>query len=139
MTLQEFIKKAVGVPFKPHGRGYDNWDCWGLIYIAHRDVYSIDLPSYDKEYKSINREREKIEGLYSAGKQEEWVEVKDPQAGDVVMLYMDGRAVHVGLMIDKDKFLHTEQGIDTCVQRLTDFQFRIEGFYRYNGKCVNKN
>ena len=37
-----------------------------------------------------------------------------------------------GLVVDEEKFLHVEHGINTCLQKMKDF--RIEGIFRYVGK-----
>jgi len=130
MTLKEFINKAMFVPFKDNGRDYDGWDCWGLLRRGYRDVYNISIHSYDRAYRSI-RDTERIKELVVEGKAKNWWEpVIFPREGDTVVLYLEGRPIHVGLMLGDKKFMHTDEGVNTCIQKLSDF--RVEGIYRYN-------
>lgn len=131
MTLEEFIDRAMFVPFRSHGRSYRGWDCWGLFYLAYRDIYDIELPSYRKEYKSI-KDCGKLKELIKMGLEDMWKPTTYPKEGNSVIIYHEGREIHVGMMISKDRVIHTDAGVNTCIQKLTDF--RIEGIYRYNGK-----
>lgn len=127
MDLEEFCKKAIGVPFKILGRSYDEWDCWGLVCMAYQEIYNIELPSYDECYQSV-KQRDVIAKLCKK-KKEIWHEVSKAQPGDVILVYRVGRAMHVGLAIDRNRMLHVEHGINTCLQRISEF--RVEGIYRY--------
>lgn len=136
MTIEEFAIKAVtggehgGVPFLPHGRGWEAWDCYGLLCVGHYEVLDVVLNPFTNDHDIVN-DRDVIAKMYREGAKEHWQKVEVPQAMDAVLLFMYGRACHVGLMIDKERFLHVEQGIETCVQRLSDKSIRTEGFYRY--------
>ena len=128
MNINEFCTKAIGVPFKPHGRTWENWDCWGLICVAYKELLGIDLPSYTDDYTST-KDRELLAELYQKGRESEWHKVDKPQMGDIAFLYMYGRMCHVGLVVTDEKILHVEHGINTCLQRMKDF--RVEGIYKY--------
>ena len=56
MTAEQFVERAVCVPFLDKGRGYDGFDCWGLVVCYYRDVLGIELPSYDG-YDSVQNHR----------------------------------------------------------------------------------
>lgn len=128
MNINEFCRKAVGTPFVPRGRDWEGWDCWGLICIAYKELFDIELPQYNGQYHSV-KERDLISKLYKDGATADWQEVEEVQMGDVVLIYMCGRACHVGMAIDKERMFHVEHGINTCVQSIKDF--RVEGVYRY--------
>jgi|19_taG_2_1085344.scaffolds.fasta_scaffold06300_2 cell wall-associated NlpC family hydrolase len=130
MNIDEFSVKAIGVPFKPHGRKWEGWDCWGLICVAYKELFNIELPSYTDDYEST-KDREKIAELYLKGRELSWYEVDRPDVGDIVFLFFYGRMCHVGLAVNEEKILHVEHGINTCLERIKNF--RIEGIYRYGG------
>ncbi len=138
MTLDEFVNRALDVPFKERGRSYDGWDCWGLIYVAYRDVYGIILPTYTGEYHSTRR-REELQGLIMRRKMGGWV-LDDPhRPGDVVLVRMMGRDCHVGLMLSGWDMLHVQAGVLAAVEPIDRPPWRdrtydkVEGIYRYAG------
>ncbi len=128
MIIADFVKQAIGVPFKPHCYDYNGWDCWGLVVMAYQELYNIDLPRYNKQYNNIE-EKIQLFKLFDNGKKEQWVQIDVPIPGDVVIVYQSGIPIHIGLVYNKDKILHVKKGVETCLQRIKDF--RIEGFYRY--------
>ena len=46
VTIDEFIVKAIKVPFVDKGREYSGWDCWGSVCCFYRDVKGVILPQY---------------------------------------------------------------------------------------------
>lgn len=140
MTLTEFVTRAVSVPFVDRGRDYDGWDCWGCVRAALRDVWGIDLPSHDTGYETAGetpQDREAIRTLVMAGRAQ-WRRVDVPEPGDVPLLICIGRPVHVGLMVDGQRFLHTERRIGTVIERLSApiWARRCEGVYRYDSAAA---
>ena len=127
MIWRDFIDQAVGVPFVPHGRDYDGWDCWGLVWRAYLDVRGIRLPSYDAQYDQITDWRRLVRA-FAAGVQE-WVLTPTPSTGDVALIYRRGLAIHVGLIVPDRRILHVEEGVETT-QELTA-HMRVEGVYAY--------
>lgn len=137
MTLDEFARRALSVPFADHGRDYEAWDCYGLILCAFRDVHGVTLPAFEMGYATAGetrQDREAIAGLIDSGRPF-WRPVAAPAASDVALLNIGGRPVHVGLMLDTRRMLHAEKKIGTAVERVTApmWRDRIEGFYRYAG------
>src|SRR5690606_24777470 len=57
----------------------------------------------------------------------------DEVCGDVVVLRVRGRPMHVGLVLGDGQMLHVEKGIDSVIERYTGagWQSRVFGFYRY--------
>jgi|APSaa5957512535_1039671.scaffolds.fasta_scaffold24131_2 cell wall-associated NlpC family hydrolase len=133
MTFEEFCVKAISlpVPFKTRGRDWSGWDCWGLIVVAYREVYGIEIATYTERYRSI-KQKDLIASVYNEGKKDGWYEVDEAQEGDVVIVYMDGRDMHSGLAIDKNEMIHAENNINTVVEKISNY--RLEGIYRRNGK-----
>jgi cell wall-associated NlpC family hydrolase len=131
MDIEEFAIKAVSVPFKPHGRDWDGWDCWGLVYLAYKEVLGKELFRYDNDYQSV-KDRELLQQLFTKGIEEFWKETNDIQSMDGIMYYAIGRVCHVGLAVDDKMMLHTEHGTGTTYEKIKNFR-RIEGVYRYVG------
>lgn len=138
MTLDEFVDRALDVPFEEKGRSYDGWDCYGLIYVAYRDVYGVILPTYTGEYQSTRR-REELQALIKKGKMEGWV-LNDPhQSGNVALVRMMGCDCHIGLMLSGWDMLHVVDGISAAIEPIDRPPWRdktynkVEGIYRYVG------
>ncbi len=135
MDLATFTDRALSVPFLEKGRDYEGWDCWGLIYVAYRDLYNIELPIYTGEYNSTRR-REELQRLIAMHKAGDW-ELRTPhEPGDVVLLQMLGRNCHIGLMLPDMYMLHVQEGA-ASVERIDRPPWRdkeynkVEGIYRH--------
>ena len=135
VTPQQFIRGVIGVPFIPRGRGYSGVDCYGLVYLAHRDVLGIELPTYVEDYGSTRPSLELAELITTSRKETWWVVENEPaRFGDVVLLRCGGLPVHCGVAIgDGARMLHVEQGISTCLESYGSplWQRRVEGFWRH--------
>ena len=129
MELTEFINKAIGVPFKDHGRDFDGWDCWGMAVCFYSSVYGISIESFDGLTGLDSTESEKLFEDY----RKSWVEVKrgEEKPGDLII--MRGRVIHVGIVVKKGMMLHTEDKLDTCVEsyavRMWDKRILTMGHY----------
>ncbi|MBT6048742.1 MAG: hypothetical protein HOG49_18225 [Candidatus Scalindua sp.] len=132
MNIEEFAKKAVSVSFKPHGRDWSGWDCYGLLYQGYKEVKNVELIKYDKIAYSV-KDRILLQRLFAEGIEKYWKEVDDIQPLDGIMYYAAGRTCHVGLAVTDKMMLHTEHGTGTTYERIKNFR-RIEGIYRYVGE-----
>lgn len=142
MTLAEFARRAISVPFVDRGRDYTGWDCWGLVWLAYRDVYGVSLPSYAESYPDAARKPQSrigiaaLVGAYSAEAcREAWREVSAPQAGDIALFRIDGRPLHVALAMSGADFLHADRGAGTAVERFSSpsWRRRLLSVYRHVG------
>lgn len=123
MDLAVFTRKAIGVPFVPHGRDYDGWDCWGLVVRAYADVLGAALPDY--QYESIADYR-RLARLFTDRSQAHWrPSPAVPMA--VAAIYRRGRVIHAGLVITPRRIMHVEDGINTVCEPIE--RFRIEAYY----------
>lgn len=136
MTFAEFAFKAMSVPFKMKGRGYTGWDCWGLVFAAYRDVLGIAIPSYHDDYKSV-ASNEELEQLITSERDSSWIEVTEQKhrPGDLVLLRIEGRSTHVGIVVVEGMMLHTDIDVGTAYEsyRGTEWKDRIVGVWRYAG------
>ncbi len=136
MDLAEFTDRALDVPFIEKGRSYEGWDCWGLIYMAYQDLFSIQLPEYTGEYNSTRR-REELQGLITRRKISDWELHSPHEPGDVALVKMLGRNCHVGLMLPDMYMLHVQDGVQAIVEQIDRPPWRdknydkVEGIYRH--------
>ncbi|MCE8042428.1 hypothetical protein HOP60_09710 [Halomonas daqingensis] len=127
MTPLEFAAGAIGTPFRPHGRGPDYYDCYGLVAKAYREVLGLELPDYVSEYPRF-KDHDRLSEVVAGACVHDWQAVDDPQPMDAVVIYRGGRPMHIGLYLGDGQVLHIEHGIEAVAEPVT--AFRIEGFYR---------
>ena len=123
MNWQEFTKRAIFTPFLDHGRSYDGWDCWGLVYIAYRDVLGVDIPSYDEAYTDTGKFKE-LHKAFSSGL-DAWK--KKDETGSVALILRRNLPIHVGILVGKSMVLHCEKSVGTIQEPRANM--RIEGCY----------
>lgn len=136
MEFSEFVDRALDVPFVEKGRSFGGWDCWGLIYVAYRELYGIELPRYTGDYGSTRR-REELQVLIKTKMVGTWVPRDPHEIGDVALVQMLGRNCHMGLMLQKMLMLHVQDGVNATVEQIDRAPWRaeqynkIEGIYRH--------
>ncbi len=137
MMLDEFACRAIAVPFINKGRSWAGWDCWGAVVLFYREVLGINLPSYTADYSDAGGSVESREVLRQLITRHlpKWTSVARVEPGDVVLLNIGGRPIHVGLALGDGRMLHAERKVGTLVERLSSpiWARRVEGFYRYDG------
>lgn len=127
MNSDEFAERAIGLPFL-FGKG--NWqacDCWGLVELFYREVFEIDL---------VERADH---GVDASGMQAgfdactDWVEVEDPQDGDVVLMRFKALPVgHVGIFIGGN-VCHATEAAGVVIEPIKSriIRSRVTGFFRH--------
>lgn len=135
MSPAEFIERALSVPFADHGSGWDGWSCWGLCRAWYREVLGIDLPAHDVGYETAGETRQDRAaiGVMVEAERVAWQSVDRPIMGDLLLLRCHARPIHVGVMVDRARFLHAEKKIGTVIERVSSpiWSRRIEGVYRH--------
>ena len=133
MPVPIWAGRYIGLPFAEHGRDRGGIDCWGLMRLALLEQFSISLPSLAHEYRRtcdaarisdlVTREIPRCQRI-DAGLE---------RCGDVIVLRLQGRPMHVGLVLGDGQMLHVEQGIDSAIEKYRGqkWQDRIYGFYRH--------
>ena len=132
MTWTDFIFKACQVPFVEKGRSWEGWDCWGLVYVAYRDVLGIIIPDYLDRYDHTH-EVTRLSKVVEQEKQIVWkrVEHKDWARGDVMTIRRRNLCVHAGLIVADGQVMHAEQDMGTIIEPMP--MLDIEGAYRIEG------
>jgi len=127
------LQAMIGVPFVEKGRDRSGWDCWGCVRWGMQQGFGIEVPSYAEDYVS-SREGEEVSALIgreSLG----WLEVPlaEAQPGDVVILRMQGRPWHCGLVLEPPYFLHADRCAGTVRERwdASLWAKRIAAVYRH--------
>lgn len=130
MTLDQFNDIALSVPFVIHGRDYNGWDCWGLIFCAYRDVFADPIESFRHDYTS-SVEYAELSALIEA-KKTAWISVDVPTEGDVGLYRITKYPCHVALVLPRGRMLHCEKRLGTISEPLDNLIWRNRnvGFFR---------
>ncbi len=130
------ISPYMHIPFKDKGRDYDGADCYGLYYLISRDERDLLLPSYVERYQT-SHDKEQIAAIIDHERSTAWAAIAREAIvpGDLVVLRIIGRPWHCGMMLDDNRFLHTEEELNVCQGQLSNVRWnkRIVGFYRWKG------
>lgn len=131
MLKTGWSNQYIGIPFLDCGRDSRGVDCWGLVRLIYEEQFDIDLPVFNDDYDDT-RDSRAIEGLYYIERQD-WIERPGPAPGDVVMFKMHAIPLHVGVVVDARTFIHSMEGRNTCVERLTSpaWSARVMAYYRH--------
>jgi len=123
----------IGLPFSDHGRDRSGLDCWGLVRLVLGEQFGVALPSYANEYQR-STQVDKISALIGR-EASKWklVAAGSEACGDVVVLRIRGKPMHVGLVLGDRQMLHIESGINSVIERYSGSNWaeRVSGFYRY--------
>lgn len=95
MTVNEFIKKTVGVKWVDRACTFDEMDCWGLVILYYRHVLGIELKTitgYQSKKTTIQNEAipESLRNWRRCGKCN----------NAVFLAYIGDIPSHVGVVID---------------------------------------
>jgi len=127
VTIIEFAKKAIGVPFVENGRdGSKGWDCWGLCVAAYKKL-GIDLSLYEQIHtRDIEAGVQEIERQTNQWKP---IPLGEEKPWDVIHL----RPAHLGLVIEKGRMLHVMAGAETCLcwYNSSLWKPKVLGIYRH--------
>lgn len=130
----------IGLPFRDHGRDRSGVDCWGLVRLVLADLRGIVLPDYGQGYSDTG-DFDGIGVAIREGLVRDFRRVDKPQPFDLVIFNLAGKPWHVGIVVDRTRFLHCpqpdERGNDgtSRLERWKDRMWakRVEGWYRYAG------
>jgi cell wall-associated NlpC family hydrolase len=105
MTREDFVNRAIGMPWQKWRSDWQACDCYGLIALWHREVLGIELGAVP----NISIE----EGFDFALASGDWIQVSGPQAGATAwMAWRDGAPTHCGIVLDDCTLMHAEGGAD---------------------------
>lgn len=86
-----------GTPYQYGGLSRKGVDCSGFIYKSYRVLFGIDLPRSTREQVQIGKR----------------VYINELSAGDIIFFKTGYRTRHVGIYVEKGKFMHSSssQGV----------------------------
>ncbi len=118
------VADLIGKPFEIGARGPDKYDCYGLLVEVFKRAGSI-VPDYESPSDG------KIIAIMMSKEIELWEETHlEPGAA---LLFRIPGSTHVGVYLGNDKFIHSWQECGVLIERLTNWQQRLIGVYRYVG------
>ncbi|HET8866582.1 MAG TPA: NlpC/P60 family protein [Gracilimonas sp.] len=98
---QEFLKLAYndwkGIPYVWGGSGYNGIDCSAFMQVVFEDYFFVKIPRTTQEQLTHGRT----------------VRKSNLETGDLVFFKTGRRTYHVGVMVNRDEFLHasTSEGV----------------------------
>lgn len=119
----------IGTPFKYGGRSLKDGglDCYGVVVEMSRRNGQMMPERQFSESLDMNH-------ALMACQMDEWVEC-DRGPGAVILIRICKVPCHVGFALDDYQFIHAWEGSGgVVVERIDEWQKRIEGFYRYVGQ-----
>jgi cell wall-associated NlpC family hydrolase len=124
--MKPSFRDLLGKKFAPHGRGPENYDCYGLaIEVLKR--YGKQL--IDVQYVDDNREFNS-HVIHSFTSSFLILEVEVPNEGDLIVIRVGGTPSHLGVYIGDGKYIHaSRKGVQ--IETMTSIRNKIEGFYRW--------
>lgn len=124
------LSRYIGIPYRTGARGPDAVDCAGLVMQFYRHELGIELPAifYGEEISREGMAAIADDGLRSG----QWIKIDQPSVGDVLVFRMFGQPTHVGVYIGGDDFLHSVEGKDSCIERVSSWGSRLIGVLRWH-------
>lgn len=114
------LKKYIGVP-------YEERNCFELVQVFYKENFDIEIKNY---FEGPVPSREECQTLIVSNKGD-FIEVKEPEFGDIVVIKFYGIECHLGIVVTKDQFLHTAKDIGCNIDRIDRYKHMISGFYRH--------
>jgi len=90
-ALYKQYKKWYKVPYKYGGCNKCGLDCSALVQNIYKDAFGIQIPRTTKNQAKVGYR----------------VQKNSTKAGDLVFFHTGYNSRHVGIIIEKDKFIHT--------------------------------
>lgn len=123
------LTKFIGLPYKDHGRSREGMDCWGMCVLFYREVFQVELPLLTDEYLSAE-DGESVAGCVDKARVR-WLEVQEPEFGDVLLFRIMGWPTHVGIYIGNGDFLHALKGSNSCIDRIRSLTWKSRHIRTY--------
>lgn len=122
--------KYLNIPFKDKGRDETGVDCWGLVYLYYINEYNVKLDDHCDAYE--NTQDLSIADRVDKETETTWQQIITPQSGDVVLVRMRNRPMHVGIYCGDGLMMHIEENNTPTIEKLGSIKWskRVLGYYR---------
>lgn len=126
MLHEDRLKYYMAIQHTEHGRSYPFLNCWGLICEFYKRELNIALDLYtDYDPNTMTKGYDKAKPEFNL--------VSSPEFGDIVAFVTSaGACYHVGVMLDSNRFLHSQRGRGSQITPLSMTAGHIL-FYRHKG------
>lgn len=122
-TFQAYSEKVVSDLV---GTSYETYDCWGVIKEFYKR-HGVTL----KDYYDIAPNDQNISGDYiDDAKRKDFIQVFDPEIGDIAIIQIMGINSHCALVLDKKNLLHSLKNLNCVIEPIKKYSKRIVGYYR---------
>ena len=132
----------LSIPYKPLGTTRSGCDCWGLVRLILSEKFNIELPKQtDLIKKAMRTGQVGDHNLWANGWKilPDWrqTETSDILRIKSIHLFDDGHeelvSNHIGVVINKNKVMHTGQRTGVVVDKMDTefFRWRIVRGYRH--------
>jgi cell wall-associated NlpC family hydrolase len=127
-----WVKNYIGIPFVSNGRAKEGCDCYGLVRLALRNEYGIELPALSDDYENALNIKETSRLFTEQLPVLAAEKLEGPEEKAVVIITEHGSPCHLGLCAGDGHILHTTVKTGAVCQRVThpDLRGRIGGYYR---------
>lgn len=125
MDYQDLLSLTFGYGGRKIEDGY--LDCYGVVLEMSKRCGKT-LPE-----RSVSENHNLIHALMAA-QINTWKRLEAPVAGSVVLFRIRKIPCHIGFMLNEFEFIHAWEGTSgPVVEKLSDWEKRVEGFYEYVG------
>src|SRR5262245_45791778 len=101
------LTALVGIPYLERGRTTRGADCWGIVLLAARELWGLQLPEYFYSELDLLAEASVLIDIETDETQAHWWEVDSPYPrGAVHVFRIHGKRTHCGLHLGGLDFLH---------------------------------
>ena len=125
------LSNYIGIPFEDRADTLDSADCFGLVRLVYKQILNIKV--FKPNSSAFNSRSVLREFLEETSRN--WNEVKELKKFDVIAMAHDPKhpdiIQHFGIYIGNGKMLHTLKGVGSHVVNMSEYNYFIKGFYRW--------
>lgn len=119
--FQDCFSDLIGLP-------YEEKDCYQLAVLFYQKVFTVRLIGY---LYNDPMDRHEIAGVISMH-HKDFLRVSKPEFGDMILINILGLPAHIGIYLGEGKFLHTSKKLGSHIDRIANWEKRIEGYYSHD-------
>lgn len=108
------------------GISYEALDCYELAQKFYTEFMDRELdilydirPSYSETERMFSEQKNRF------------IKVTTPDFGDIIVINHRTLPCHIGIYLGDKTFLHTTKHTGSVIERISRWQKRIEGYYRW--------
>lgn len=130
--IAPWASRFVGIPHVYAASSFGAADCYGLLRLVYREVFSIEIPDLEEQLHAVARDANKILDMVRRDAAA-WMKVEEPEIGDAVVLNFCGRPTHVAVYVGDKRILTTTPRHTSVIDDLRSFRWKnkVEAYYRH--------